>query len=80
MHSSIARCLTFLNCQLSLTWRMARVIVSKAGVYATVLTLGAHYGQWAAGTMMYYLHILTGFKLLFILQPQKKPLAFFPFC
>lgn len=51
---------------------MARVIVGEAGVYAAVLALRAHYGQWAAGAMLYNLHILIGCKLLSILQSQKK--------
>lgn len=64
--------LTFLHGKSSLAWIMAGVIVGEAGVYATVLTLGARYGQWAAGTMLYDLHILIGCKLLFILQSQSK--------
>lgn len=51
---------------------MARLIVGETDVYATVFTLRAHYGHWAAGTMLYNLHILTGCKLLSILQSQKS--------
>lgn len=51
---------------------MARVIVGEAGVYATVLTLRANYGHWAAGTVLYHLHVLIRCKLLSILQSQKS--------
>lgn len=72
MSNSAYGSLTFLHCKLSLAWGMTRVIVGEAGVYAAVLTLAAHYGHWAAGTMLHYLHIIIGCKLLFILQSQKK--------
>lgn len=51
---------------------MPRVIKGEAGVYAAVATLWAVYGQWAAGSMLFYLHIFIGWKFLYILQSQRK--------
>lgn len=50
---------------------MTGVIVGKAGVYSTVLSLGAHYGHRTAGAVLYYPHILISCKLIFILHSQE---------
>lgn len=70
-HAHISIHLTFLDCQLSLARLVTGVVVGKAGVYSTVLPLGAHDGHGATSAMLYDLHILVSCKLLFILQSQR---------